>query len=465
MALTVNNGNTLNLLNILNRTSADQSQALTRLSTGSKINRGADDPAGLIALKSLETELTSVDAALTSNQRTDAILSVADNALGQVSGLLKEIQSLAQASANSAGLSADELAANQSQIDNAISSIDRIIRTTSFNGKRLLDGSQGVSVSGVNAANITDVKVYNRDAAATSTSLTVAVTSAAEQAQINNYATTSAASNTSVSISGKLGTAVINIEAGANLSAVAAQINDATAQTGVTAVASSTGLVLSSQAYGSGAFVRATVISGDTTNYTNAEDRGVDAGVSINGQAAAVDGLNVNYISGGTNVSFNLSSTFGTTAGGTTSFAIGNGGATFQLGTDSSTRVTVGLDGMFSAALGSAGTGYLTSLKSGGANSVLQNPSQAAAIATEAISQVAKVQGRVGGFQKFQVQTAINSLGATKKGLETARSVIGDVDYATETANLNRQNVLLQSAISLLGLANQQSSQVLSLLR
>ncbi|MBK8913354.1 MAG: hypothetical protein IPM64_01930 [Phycisphaerales bacterium] len=465
MALTVNNGNTLNLLNILNRTSADQSQALTRLSTGSKINRGADDPAGLIALKSLETELTSVDAALSSNQRTDAILGVADNALGQVSGLLKEIQSLAQASANSAGLSADELAANQSQIDNAISSIDRIIRTTSFNGKRLLDGSQGVSVSGVNSSNITDVKVYNRDSSSTSSSLNVAVTSAAEQAQINNYATTSAASNTSVSVSGKLGTAVINIEAGANLSAVAAQINDATAQTGVTAVASSSGLVLSSQAYGSGAFVRVSVISGDTTNYTNSEDRGVDAGVSINGQAAAVDGLNVNYISGGTNVSFNLSSAFGTTAGGSSSFTIGDGGATFQLGTDSSTRITVGLDGLFSAALGSAGTGYLASLKSGGANSVLQNPSQAAAIATEAIGQVAKVQGRVGGFQKFQVQTAINSLGATKKGLETARGVIGDVDYATETANLNRQNVLLQSAISLLGLANQQSSQVLSLLR
>ena len=56
-------------------------------------------------------------------------------------------------------------------------------------------------------------------------------------------------------------------------------------------------------------------------------------------------------------------------------------------------------------------------------------------------------------------------IGATKKGLEDARSIIGDVDYAAETAELNKQNVLLQSAISLLGLANQQSSQILSLLR
>lgn len=465
MALTINNGNTLNLLNILNKTSADQSQVLTRLSTGSKINRGADDPAGLIALKGLETELTAVDAALTSNQRTDAILNVADNAIGQVGSLLKEIQSLAQASANSAGLSSDELAANQSQIDNAIASIDRIIRTTEFNGKKLLDGSQGISVSGVDSTEITDVRVYNRDSTSSSTGVAVNVTSAAEKAVVNNYATTSASSDTSISISGKLGTAVINIEAGANLSAVAAQVNEATAQTGVEAVASSSGLVLRSQSYGSGAFVKVNSISGDTTNYANGSDTGVDAGVTINGQTAAVDGLNVNFISGGLNVSFNLSEAFGTAASGSSSFTVADGGATFQLGTDSSTRVTLGVDGLFSSQLGSATAGYLSSLQSGGSNSVLNNPSQAAAIATEALNQIAKVQGRIGGFQKFQVQTALNSLNATKKGLDSARSVIGDVDYATETANLNRQNVLLQSAISLLGLSNQQSSQVLSLLR
>ena len=78
---------------------------------------------------------------------------------------------------------------------------------------------------------------------------------------------------------------------------------------------------------------------------------------------------------------------------------------------------------------------------------------------------MATVQGRLGGFNKFQVQSSINSLNATKKGLEDARSIIGDVDYAAETAELNKQNVLLQAAISLLGLANQQSSSILSLLR
>lgn len=55
-------------------------------------------------------------------------------------------------------------------------------------------------------------------------------------------------------------------------------------------------------------------------------------------------------------------------------------------------------------------------------------------------------------------------MNATKESLTSVKSIIGDVDYAAETAELTRQNVLLQSAISLLGMANQQSAQVLSLL-
>ncbi|MBU0638481.1 MAG: flagellin [Planctomycetes bacterium] len=466
MALTVTNINTLSLLNILNRTSAAQSNTLTRLSTGLRINRGADDPAGLIALRSVEGELTSVDAAITSNQRTDAILGVADGALTEVASLLTEIRSLASASANSAGLTAAELSANQAQIDNAIESIDRIIGTTSFNCKKLLDGSLGINVSGVAGANISDVQVFNRSSSSSSSTISVEVTAAAEKGLLSSYATTSASTATSISVQGKLGTAIIDISAGENLSSVAANINAATAQTGVVASAASgnDALHLTSQDYGTNAFVRVTAISGDTTNYTSSNDSGADASVTVNGQTAAVDGLEVNFSSNGVSLAFNLTTTYNQ-ATGSTSFTVTDGGATFQLGTETSTRSTIGIDGLYSQQLGSASAGYLMSLKSGGTNSLLNDPGQAAAIAEAAASKVAKVSGRIGGFQKFQVQTALRSMNSTKTGLETARSVIGDADYATETAALNRQNVLLQSAISLLGLANQQSAQVLSLLR
>lgn len=464
MALTVTNTNTLRLLNILNSTATSQSNSLTRLSTGTRLNRGADDPAGLIASRSIDTELTSVNAALSNNQRTDAILNVADSAIGQISGLLNEVSKLAQASSNAAGLSADELAANQSQIDNILQSIDRIVGTTQFNGKKLLDGSQKINTSGINGSEISDVRIFSRDSSSSSTTITVNVTNSATQASLVSYATTSAASDTTISVQGKLGSAVIAITAGENLSSVAAKINAATAQTGVTASATSSSLSLTSQAYGSSAFVRVNVISGDSTNYTNNNDYGSNAVATVNGQQAAVDGLNVNYSANGLSLSFNLTESFNQ-GGGTSSFTVSDGGATFQLGTDSSTRATIGIDSLYTQQLGSATSGYLSSLKSGGANSLLSNPAQAAQIAAEASAQIAKAQGRIGGFQKYQVQTALKTLEASKEGLTTARSVIADTDFAAESAELNRQNVLLQSALGLLGLANQQSSQVLALLR
>ena len=468
MALTITNTNTLSLLNILNRTSQAQSDSLLRLSTGRRINRGSDDPAGLIALRSLENELTGVNAAIASNQRTNSVLGVADAAMTEIASLLTEIKSLAQSSTNSAGLSGSEIAANQAQIDNAIVAIDRIVRTTEFNGRKLLDGTQSINVSGVTATEITDIQVFNRDPDSTSTTLAVSVTTAAAQAVLTGYATTSATAATTISIQGKLGTAVIDIAIGDNLSAVASKINAATAQTGVTASAAGSGggtnLSLTSQEYGTSSFVRVSTLSGDTTNYGEQNSTGANAVVTVNGQTAAVDGLNVSFASGGVSVSFNLTTAFNQ-ATGSSSFNVTTGGATFQLGAGKDTRATIGIDGLFTQQLGTTADGFLASLKSGGANSLVNDPNQAALIASQASSQLATVQGRLGGFNKFQVQTAINSLGATKKGLEDARSIIGDVDYAAETAELNKQSVLLQVAISLLGLANQQSSQILSLLR
>lgn len=463
MGITVTNINTLSLLNILNRTSSAQSESLTRLSTGSRINSGKDDPAGLIALRSLDSELTAVNAAVTNNQRTDAMLSVADKSLGEVSNLLNQIQTLAVASANSSALSADEIAANQSQIDEALSAIDRIIGTTEFNGKKLLDGSQAINVSGVDGTKITDLRVFGRQS--DSNNLTVSLTQSASQAQIT-LATTSATADTSFEVRGKDGSVVIEVLAGENLSSIEAKIDAAVAQTGVSAITSGANLRLRSADYGSSAFVRVNVISGDSTNIQAGSDSGRDAIVTVNGQNAAVDGLNVNYSANGLSLSFNLTEGYNNgTVTGSESFSVTDGGATFQLGTDSSTRATIGIDGLFSSQLGSADVGYLSSLKGGGANSLLNNPNQAVQIARAAAGQLAKAQGRLGGFQKFQVQTALAQQVATKEGLTSAISTIKDVDYATETAELNKQNVLLQSAISLLGVANQQSSQILSLLR
>jgi flagellin len=78
MAMTVTNINTMQLLGIVNKTSTRQSNLLTQLSTGSRINRAADNPAGLIAMENFKAEITAVNAALENNQRADAMVATAE---------------------------------------------------------------------------------------------------------------------------------------------------------------------------------------------------------------------------------------------------------------------------------------------------------------------------------------------------------------------------------------------------
>lgn len=125
----------------LARSNDQLQQALTRLSTGLRINDGKDDPAGLIASEVLRSDITSTQKAIGNNERANQIISTADSALTQVSALLNDIRGLISEAANSGALSSDQIAANQLQVDASLDSIDRIARVTSFQGRRLLDGS------------------------------------------------------------------------------------------------------------------------------------------------------------------------------------------------------------------------------------------------------------------------------------------------------------------------------------
>jgi len=473
MGLTITNTNTMSLLNIINRTSAAQSKTLTQLSTGLKINRGADDPAGLIAMELLNAELTAVNAALNNNQRADAMLGVADGAIAEVSSLLSDIESLVMASSSDAGLSAAEKAANQAQIDSAISSIDRIVNTSTFNGKKLLDGNLAIRTSGVDSAEITNLQVYSRSNSSSNTTVNVNVTDAATtaSASLGSFGSGDAASGaTELAVTGTLGTTTVTIASGATQAEVVAAINSAKDLTGVSATGAAGEIGVNSTGYGSDEFVSVQVLSGgaiDDGNSISSVSRatGVDATVLVNGSSTGVDGLDVSYNSNGLSLSFSLTSTLNQ-AGGTSSFTVqATGGATFQLGTGASTRSTIGIDSLATHFLGGGDTGaFLRELSSGGAADLNTDVATALKVVKKAIGDVATARGRIGGFQKFQVQTSINSLNAAKIGLSDARSVIGETDYAEATAELNRQSVLLNSGISLLGLANQQAAQILSLL-
>src|SRR5438045_3970283 len=140
---------------------------LQHLSSGLRINRGADDPAGLIASEGLRSEISGINQAIDNSSRASNVISTAEGALNEVASLLLNIKSLVVQAANTGALSSDEIAANQLQVDSAVQSITRIANTTTFAGLKLINGSldyitSGVDTSTVKALNISQANFGTR---------------------------------------------------------------------------------------------------------------------------------------------------------------------------------------------------------------------------------------------------------------------------------------------------------------
>ena len=127
--------------NRLQASNSDLNSALTRLSTGLRINSGKDDPAGLIASEALRSEITGLNKAVTNTRRAGQIITTADSAMGQINSLLNDVRGLVVEAANTGALSSEEISANQLQIDSSLEAINRIAQSTTFQGRKLLDGS------------------------------------------------------------------------------------------------------------------------------------------------------------------------------------------------------------------------------------------------------------------------------------------------------------------------------------
>jgi flagellin len=143
-------GNTPSLVGarLLDRANRDVAGSIERIASGKRINRAADDPSGLITAENLAAILAALDAETRSLERTHQTATTADGALDAVGDLLVEAEALAVANANTAGLSAEEQAANQMELDSLLGTINRLASTTHFNGSPLLDGSASIGVDG-----------------------------------------------------------------------------------------------------------------------------------------------------------------------------------------------------------------------------------------------------------------------------------------------------------------------------
>ena len=182
----------------LANTNSQLQSALTQLSTGSRINSGSDDPAGLIASQALAGDITNTQQAITNSQTASQMISTADSASGQISTLLNTISGLVTQAAQSGTMSPTQIAANQSQIDSALNAIDRISQTTTFQGQDLLNGNLDFTTqagTGQNGANylsdVTGLQINQADLGTTgSMDVTAKVTTAAAKASLSSAVTT-----------------------------------------------------------------------------------------------------------------------------------------------------------------------------------------------------------------------------------------------------------------------------------
>jgi len=461
----------------LGRSNGQLQTSLTRLSTGLRINSGKDDPAGLIASENLRRDITAANKAVTNSERAGQLIATADSALGQVSNLLNDIRGLVVEAANSGALSDEQVSANQLQIDSSLEAIDRIAQTTTFQGKALLDGSLDFQVeaggtNGVGLDTVADLVIDQANlGSAGSIDVTVTINTAAEQAELtvaaNGFTNNALTDNLVVKIAGRDGAEVFTFQAGASQDDVANAINLVSDATGIEATNNNGVLELNSTAYGSKAFLDAEVISEGAsgtfgTNLSAVRDAGTNIVATVNGIQANGDG---NKLSINTST-LDLSVTVDAGSNTTVEFSIEGGGALIQLGPDvvSNQQARIGIESLNTGSLGGT-SGRLYELRAGNAKDLNTDPTNAAKIVDEVVSKVAEIRGRLGAFQRTTLDTNINSLSDLVANLTEAESSIRDADFAAESANLTRAQVLTQSGTSVLGIANQNPQNVLSLLR
>ena len=473
---------------IAQRTLGNQSKSLStsleRLSTGLRINRGADNPAGLIASENLRSDKASITAAIGNGQRAEQVINVAEGGLQEVNTLLVELQGLIGSSANDAGLSKEEKDANQLQIDSILSTIDRIANASSFQGTKLLNGNFDYTTSGVSSTLLSDVTINAAKLPTTAGSyfnVSIDVLTSAQTSSL--FLSTGATFDTSgqaytIEIAGNLGTQQLTFASDTTIADIASAINQFKGSTGVSAVTSGALVNIRSTGFGSDAFVSAKKLSGnrsniikDENNANGADERkdvGRDAVVLVNGTQATTDGLKGQLTAGGLDVSFQIDGASAlNTTNGSTSFSITGGGATFSLAPDVNLagKASLGISSVTSGNLGDGVVGFLSSIKSGGANNVVNGDlDQAQRVVDSAIKEVSSLRGRLGAFQSNVVGATIRNLQVTFENTAAAESQIRDTDFAAETANLTRSQILQQAATQSLQIANSQPQSVLALL-
>jgi len=431
-------------LRILGRSNNELNTSLTRLSTGLKINSGKDNPAGLIASETLRSQVTVIEQSIKNSNRAANVIAAADGSLAEISGLLNEVRGLVQEGVNTGAISQLEIEANQQQIDNALTAINKIAANTIFAGDKLIDGSKSfrTQVTSTDQAKLSEFRI---DSAVFSGSATIVadatITAAATQAELfTDFVSGGLAAATTIEVSGAKGTDVVFLGATSSLDNIATAINALTDSTGVTAT--KTGSVA-----GTG-----TIVSSGADNdliFTDARTGdGFDQTVKVEIVAKSASNSTLAVTSSSTASEILLTVTLGVDTAATTSSAA-DVKALLEADANSSDYVSVTFEGDGSGTVVAADAGAVApvSINTGGAGAFLTFTSQdfgsdqfvgikvlQGTLATTKDSVSGAAADRVEGTD---IQARINGQLAIGKGLKaTAKSSVLEASLTfTATAN------------------------------
>ena len=489
MASTINtNISSMTAQRNLGTTQMALSTAIQRLSSGLRINSAKDDAAGLAISERFTTQIRGLQQAARNANDGISLAQIAEGAMSGAGNILQRVRELAVQSANASN-SASDRQALQSEVGQLVGELDRIAQTTEFNGTRLLDGTFGTQQFqvGANSNQTITTSTANLRTNIYGNNQLQAAGAAGTLAAFGANATTAG----TLAINGSLGSATVTVAVNSTAKANADKINLAQSTTGVVATAR-TELSLSFAAAGAYSL---TLQSDNST--TQAISFSVSATNTADGLSAVVASINDQTSKTGVTAALNAAGTavvLTNATGNDISVAdttvVNAGNVVVQkldnTGAASGAALTLTAD---AAAATATVVGYITldSEKSFAADVTTSNvlaadigstlkkvsdldvttfgkATEALKTVDSALAFISGERARLGALQS-RFETSIANLQVTAENLSASRARIMDADFAQETANLSRAQILQQAGTAMVAQANQLPQGVLALLR
>ncbi len=473
MAITVNtNVTSMTAQRNLNTSSANMQQSMERLSSGLRINSAKDDAAGLQISNRLTSQVRGLDVAMRNANDGISIAQTAEGAMQESTNILQRMRDLSLQSANGSN-SSDDRSAMQKEISALQTELNRIADTTSFGGQKLLDGTYGSQSFqvGSNSNETINIALRSTDSGSIGSSQ-IGQTVGTVAGLVDDKTAAYTAGTMTITNSTSGNTADVAVEATDDAATLAKKINDVSGTTGVSANASNT-VQLSGLSFDGGTMdwdIGGATITGaaseqDLIDQINAQSSttGVSASivegkVQITNESGADMDFGAASFTGGTAPAITVQSVVDGAATGTAYDATAAGNANGVLSFSSNSAFTIA-----GGAEATAGTQSTLNTVSAIDISSADGAQSAIDIIDGAISMIDSQRADLGAVQN-RLSHTINNLGNIQTNVADARSRIQDVDFAKETAEMTKQQVLQQSGSAMLAQANQIPQLALSLL-